>query len=73
MYTSANLAKKNIFPQAVGQVEYVSNYVDHYRNHQAIPPSSKATRYDLINKNYIFPQEQFIPETNYTGSYKNNA
>lgn len=33
MYTSANLAKKNIFPQAVGQVEYVSNYVDHYRNH----------------------------------------
>jgi hypothetical protein len=35
--------------------------------------ASKVTRYDLINKNYIFPQDKHQTESNYTGSYKNNA
>lgn len=35
--------------------------------------SSKVTRYDLINKNYILPQENYPIQSSYTGDYKNNS
>jgi hypothetical protein len=56
----------------VERVDYSSNYANNYINHEAAAPT-KVTRYDLINKNYIFPQEAFKGESNYTGTYKNNV
>lgn len=35
--------------------------------------SSKVTRFDLINKNYILPQGTNPVESSYTGDYKNNS
>jgi hypothetical protein len=54
------------------RIDYNSNYANNYVNHEAGPPN-KVTRYDLINKNYIFPQEPFKGESNYSGAYKNNV
>ncbi len=52
-------------------MDYNSSYADNYQKHDQVAPN-KVTRYDLINKNYIFPQEKYIGESNYTQSYKNN-
>jgi hypothetical protein len=54
------------YPQAVRTAEQSSG-----RPGEA--SSSKVTRYDIINKNYILPQESYPHESSYTGSYKNNA
>lgn len=35
--------------------------------------SNKLTRFDLINKNYILPQENYPIQSSYTGDYQNNS
>lgn len=52
--------------------DYNSNYNENYRKMETITPN-KVTRYDLINKNYIFPQDNYAPESNYNGSYRNTS
>lgn len=35
--------------------------------------SNKVTRFDLINKNYILPQDNYPMQSSYTGDYQNNS
>jgi hypothetical protein len=59
-------------PIQIEKGDYNSSYADNYIKHEQ-GPASKVTRYDIINKNYIFPQDKYTAESNYTGSYKNTA
>lgn len=35
--------------------------------------SNKLTRFDIINKNYILPQDNYPIQSSYSGDYQNNA
>ncbi len=71
-YPPPHAGRNQVFPQSLGKNDYLSAYTDNYRKPET-GSGSKVTRYDLINKNYIFPQDNFQAESNYTGSYKNNS
>jgi hypothetical protein len=40
---------------------------------QEPPSTTKLTRYDIINKNYIFPQEKYPLESSYSANYYDNS
>jgi hypothetical protein len=72
-YTPPYPVRKQIFPQSLPN-DYRPNNPDNHRKPEPHAAStSKVTRYDLINKNYIFPQDKHQSESNYTNSYKNNS
>lgn len=49
-----------LYPQRLGRADVVVNPA------KLVPAGqNKLTRYDIINKNYIFPQDKYTIETNY--------
>ena len=54
--------------QGSGKGEYNSSYTDTYKG-EGGGEYQKVTRHDLINKNYIFPQDKYAHMSSYTEEY----